>query len=60
MDIYHKLREKMNAHYIGAPDSPEIYEILSILFTPQEAEIALSLPFSPKPVDEIAGRVVEA
>ena len=42
MDIYQKLREKLNAHPSGAPELPEIFEILRILFTPEEAELALT------------------
>ena len=54
LDVYHKLREKLNTHYVGAPARPEIYEILSILFTPEEAEVALQVPFTAKSVEGIA------
>ena len=56
MDVYHKLREKLNSHPTGAPERPEIFEILHILFTPEEAELAFHLLFILKPVDEIATR----
>ena len=54
MDVYHKLREKLNTYPIGVPDRPQIYEILHTLFTPEEAELALNMPPTPKPVDYIA------
>lgn len=57
MDVYHKLQEKLNAHPAGAPNRPEIFEILRILFTPEEAGLALHLTFTPKPVDDIAQKV---
>lgn len=53
MDVYHKLREKLNAHAVGAPDRPEIFEILRLLFTPEEAGLALHLSFALKVVDDI-------
>lgn len=56
MDVYRKLREKLNAYPVGAPDLPEIYEILHILFTPEEAELALNIPPTTKPVDYIAAK----
>ena len=54
MDVYHKLQEKLNAHPIGAPERPEIFEILRILFTPEEAGLAVHLAFTSKSVDDIA------
>ena len=54
MDAYSKLREKLDSHPAGAPDRPEILEILRMLFTPKEAEMAVHLGFAMKPADEIA------
>jgi len=54
MDAHNKLQQKLNTHPAGAPDRPEFLEILRILFTPEEAELALHLAFRPKPVDDIA------
>ena len=47
MDVYERLRAKLATHPMGAPDQEEILEILRILFTPEEAEMALHLPFKP-------------
>ncbi len=54
MDIYEALQEKLNTHPFGAPRRDEFLEILRILFTPEEAELALHLPFSPQRASEIA------
>jgi electron transport complex protein RnfB len=47
MDVYEQLRAKLATHPMGAPDRKEILEILRILFTPEEAAMALHLAFKP-------------
>ncbi|RMG58728.1 MAG: 4Fe-4S dicluster domain-containing protein [Deltaproteobacteria bacterium] len=42
--VYGKLRERLDMFPIGAPESKEIYEILKILYTEQEAEVASKMP----------------
>jgi ferredoxin len=54
MDVYEALQEKLNAHPLGAPKREEFLEILRTLFTPEEAELALHLPFAPQRAREIA------
>ncbi|MCX5835685.1 MAG: 4Fe-4S binding protein [Deltaproteobacteria bacterium] len=54
MDVYEKLREILDTHPTGAPKSKAFDEILRILFTREEAAIALHMNFSPKPVGAIA------
>lgn len=54
MDVYEKLREILDAHPSGAPESKVFDEILRTLFTPEEAEIAVHMSFSPKPLETIA------
>ncbi len=54
MDVYETLQEKLNQHAMGAPKREEFLEILRILFTAEEAELAAHLPFAPQRVDEIA------
>ncbi|MEN6465820.1 MAG: 4Fe-4S dicluster domain-containing protein [Syntrophaceae bacterium] len=54
MDVYDKLRVNLDAHPSGAPQSTHFTEILEVLFTPEEAALALHLNFSPKPLDRIA------
>ncbi len=54
MDVYERLREILDAHPSGAPKSKAFAEILRILFTDEEAELATHMSFSPKPAHEIA------
>jgi len=54
MDNYNKLREILHKNPIGAPQSRAFDEILRILFTPQEVDVAISMTFVPKNVDDIA------
>ncbi len=54
MDRYEKLREILHTHPAGAPKSKTFGEILRILFTPEEVEVALGLVFVPRNVQEIA------
>jgi Pyruvate/2-oxoacid:ferredoxin oxidoreductase delta subunit len=43
---YRKLRRRLDGWVVGAPESQTLYEILSLLFTPEEAAIAARMPFS--------------
>ncbi len=54
MDAYYHLAQKLNTHATGAPERMELYEILRMLFTPEEADLALHLGWRPEPVDRIA------
>jgi len=55
-NIYENLRKHLDKHPTGAPDAPEIIEILRSLFTPEEALLATHTPFRPKSTAEIAKR----
>ena len=52
--VYQKLYNKLAATPTGIPKGEKIFEILGLLFTPQEAYMALFLPFMPSPLAEIA------
>ncbi len=54
MDLYESLRERLDAHPSTAPQAGSIQEILKILFTPEEAGVAVTMSFKVKPVPEIA------
>jgi Na+-translocating ferredoxin:NAD+ oxidoreductase subunit B len=54
--VYEKLRTLLDCHPVGCPSSPEILQILKILFTVEEAKVALGLSFIPKIVEDIARR----
>jgi electron transport complex protein RnfB len=52
--VYEKLYQKLTVTPTGIPKGEKILEILRILFTPQEAQLALILPFMPTPLSDIA------
>jgi len=54
VDVYEALQEKLNTNPLGAPKRAEFLEILRLLFTPEEAELATHLPFTPQRAREIA------
>jgi len=54
MGVYEDLRKHLDRHPSGAPESPEIIEILSELFEPDEARAACSVPFMPQEPSRIA------
>jgi NAD-dependent dihydropyrimidine dehydrogenase PreA subunit len=54
MDVYETLREILDAHPSGAPKSKAFDEILRFLFTPEEAELAAHMSFTPTPAEDIA------
>ena len=41
---YHLLRERLDRMVTGAPDSPALQQLLRLLFTPEEAELAARMP----------------
>jgi ferredoxin len=52
--VYTKLRDRLSVTPMGAPEGDDFIEILTILFTPEEARLALVLPFIPAPLKDIA------
>ena len=60
--IYRQLLEKLTMQSFLPESGPKLMEILQIIFSPEEAELALGLPFPVTDVEEIAqslGRTVE-
>lgn len=53
-NVYEKLQELLDCHPFGCPPATEINEILKILFTEDEARVALGLGFRPFTVEQIA------
>jgi electron transport complex protein RnfB len=51
---YKDLRQVLHAHPTGAPKSESFDEILRILFTPEEVEVALAMGFVPRSIPSIA------
>lgn len=52
--VYTRLRDKISVAPSGAPRGERFLEILEILFTPEEAELALAIPFMPASLPDIA------
>jgi biotin operon repressor len=57
MDNYEQLREILDSHPSTAPKGKSIDEILRILFTPEEAAIAVKMSYKPKSTASIAKAV---
>lgn len=53
-EIYKKLRDKLSVAPSEVPEGDRFLEILEILFTPEEAELALIIPFMPASLSDIA------
>ncbi|HDP34270.1 MAG TPA: 4Fe-4S ferredoxin, partial [Candidatus Hydrogenedentes bacterium] len=54
---HHLLRKRLDRMVTGAPDSPHIIEILKLLFTPEEAQLARQLPAKPTPLSRLSKRL---
>ncbi len=54
MDIYEQLREVLDSHPATAPKSPTVIEILSILFSPEEAAMAAVMSFKAADIAKIS------
>ena len=51
---YTHLIDRLNRFPLGAPTSETLYQILSLLFTPKEAELVSLLPIKPFSVEVAA------
>ncbi|NOZ85785.1 MAG: 4Fe-4S dicluster domain-containing protein [Deltaproteobacteria bacterium] len=51
---YQRLRQRLDQMPVGAPGRTTIYEILSTLYTPEEAELTSKMPMRPRSVESIA------
>jgi len=54
--VYARLRRRLDRHPIGAPPAPALYEILSRLFTEEEAFVASKMPVRFVTLEGIARR----
>ena len=54
MDVYEELRNVLDVHPTGAPESEYFDKILRMSFTEEEAQIAAKMSFSPRSVEHIA------
>jgi NAD-dependent dihydropyrimidine dehydrogenase PreA subunit len=53
--VYRQLGRRLNQFPLGAPESPLLYKILEMLFTPEEARLAALLPLRPFDARKAAG-----
>lgn len=54
---YRLLQQRLDRMLTGAPDSPVLMQILRLLFTPEEAELARRVPSKPISLDELSRKV---
>jgi Fe-S-cluster-containing hydrogenase component 2 len=54
MDNYEKLRQLLDASPTGAPPSKVFDEILRLMYTPEEAAVAIHMTLFPRPIAAIA------
>ena len=56
---YLALQERLDKNPIGAPASADLFEILRLRFTEEEAEIGARMPMTPAPLDKLSQRLRE-
>ncbi len=54
MNVYEELRQILDTHPSGAPPTGTFDKILEILYTPEEASVAVRMSFRPKTAEMIA------
>lgn len=54
--VYQQLGRRVDKTQTGLPETPETLEILKHLFSPEDAELAIRLPLTPRPLGSIAKR----
>jgi NAD-dependent dihydropyrimidine dehydrogenase PreA subunit len=56
-DVYEKLQKRLDQKAQGAPDSPTLRKILSLLFPPVDAELAAKLPHNFTSLETLSRRL---
>ena len=56
--VYDRLQQRLDVNITGAPASPVFFQILKLLYSPQEAEIARQLPTLPTSLDKLARKLL--
>ena len=54
---YRKLQQRLDRNITGAPDSPEFMQILRLLFSPEEADIARQMPMQFMSLSKLARKL---
>ncbi len=55
---YQLLQQRLDKNVTGAPDSPSFTQILKLLYSPEEAEMALRIPSKPTPLKVLSQRLM--
>jgi len=56
-DLYDRLMQRMDSFPLGAPRSENLRGILTLIFTPEEAQLALDMEERPEELSELAARL---
>jgi Pyruvate/2-oxoacid:ferredoxin oxidoreductase delta subunit len=56
---YLELQERLHKYPVGAPATEELFEILRLRFTEEEAAIGARMPMTPAPLEKISRRIGE-
>jgi Pyruvate/2-oxoacid:ferredoxin oxidoreductase delta subunit len=56
---YQALQERLHKNPVGAPATEELFEILRLRFTKEEAEIGARMPMTPAPLEKLCRRLDE-
>lgn len=55
--VYHKLQHRLDRYPVGAPKSKDLIELLSLLFSEEEAELAARMPIAPETLEVLSRRL---
>jgi ferredoxin len=55
--VYERLQQRLDRNVTGAPESPTLIEILRILFSTEDAELAAQIPTRPTSIENLARRI---
>ena len=54
---YLALQQRLHKNPVGAPATSELFEILRLRFTQEEAEIGARMPMTPAPLEKLSARI---
>ncbi|MFC1915743.1 ATP-binding protein [Chloroflexota bacterium] len=54
---YRRLQQRLDRKVTGAPESPTFINILKLLFSPEEAELAIQIPGRPTALEALSGKL---
>ncbi len=54
--VYKNLMDRLNRNPVGAPETPEFFEILETLYSEEHARVASLMPLKPTPLEKLSER----